>query len=68
MTHLSSRQIREMSGDERLRRLTELRDEMLQLQAQRAMGGATSNYGDYKATQRSIARLLTILHEAEKEE
>ena len=57
-----------MSKDERQRRFHELQEEMLQLRAQRSLGGATSNYGDFKATQRSIARMLTIMKEDDKED
>ena len=68
MTHLSPREIREMSNDERERRFKELQEEMLQLRAQRSLGGATSNFGDFKATQRTIARMRTIMKENEGED
>ncbi|HJN54903.1 MAG TPA: 50S ribosomal protein L29 [Candidatus Poseidoniales archaeon] len=68
MTYLGPREIREMSKDERERRFDELQEEMLQLRAQRSLGGATSNYGDFKATQRTIARMLTIMKEDEGED
>mgnify|MGYP001193480877 CR=1 FL=1 len=68
MTYLGPREIREMSKDERERRFHELQEEMLQLRAQRSLGGATSNYGDFKATQRSIARMLTIMKEDDRED
>ncbi len=68
MTHLGPREIREMSKDERQRRFAELKEEMLQLRAQRSLGGATSNFGDFKATQRTIARMITIMKEDERED
>jgi ribosomal protein L29 len=51
-----------MSGEAREARLIELREELLQLRAQQALGGSASNLGAYKATRRSIARLLTKMN------
>ncbi len=62
MTHLTAREIEEMAPDERLRRLAEVKEEMLQLRAQRSMGGSSSDYGSYKRTRRTIARLLTAIN------
>ena len=42
-------------------RLLELQDELLQLQAEKALCGTPSNMGAYKATRRSIARIKTHL-------
>ena len=47
MTHLSSREIDGMNVDQRQRRLEELREEMLQLRAQQALGGSLSDSGSY---------------------
>ena len=63
MTHLKSREIDNMSDEARESRLLELREEMLQLRAQQALGGSASNMGAYKSTRRSIARLLTKMNE-----
>ena len=59
MTHVGSKEIDEMNQEQRDIALEELRDEMLQLRAQQALGGSASNSGAYKQTRRSIARLLT---------
>ncbi|HIG34023.1 MAG TPA: 50S ribosomal protein L29 [Candidatus Poseidoniales archaeon] len=67
MSHVSSKEIDEMNQEQREITLGELRDEMLQLRAQQALGGSTSNAGAYKQTRRSIARLLTKTSQ-EKEE
>ena len=67
MSHVSSKEIDEMNQEQREITLGELRDEMLQLRAQQALGGSTSNAGAYKQTRRSIARLLTKTNQ-EKEE
>ena len=67
MSHISSKEIDEMNQEQREITLGELRDEMLQLRSQQALGGASSNSGAYKQTRRSIARLLTKMKQ-EKEE
>ena len=67
MSHVSSKEIDEMNEEQREITLGELRDEMLQLRAQQALGGSSSNAGAYKQTRRSIARLLTKTSQ-EKEE
>jgi ribosomal protein L29 len=68
MTHLKSREIDTMSEEAREQRLAELKDEMLQLRAQQALGGSASNLGAYKATRRSIARLLTKIRADNRKE
>ena len=67
MSHVSSKEIDEMNQEQREITMVELRDEMLQLRAQQALGGSASNAGAYKQTRRSIARLLTKMNQ-EKEE
>jgi|TARA_B100000959_G_scaffold205932_1_gene215916 ribosomal protein L29 len=66
MSHVSSKEIDEMNQEQRETTLIDLRDEMLQLRAQQALGGSSSNAGAYKQTRRSIARLLTKMKQ-EKE-
>jgi ribosomal protein L29 len=67
MTHLSAREIDNMSTDVRKERLLELQEEMMQLRAEQALGGSASNLGAYKQVKRSIARLLTKMHEERRE-
>ena len=55
-----------MSPEQREEMLEELREELLQLRAQQALGGSASNSGAYKQTRRSIARMLTRIKQ-EKE-
>ena len=66
MTHVKSRDIDKMSDEARAARLLELREDLLQLRAQQALGGSASNLGAYKATRRSIARLLTKMNETKE--
>ena len=67
MAHIKSRDIDQMNPEQRERRLAELREELLQLRAQQALGGSSSSAGAYKQTRRSIARLLTKMSEESKE-
>jgi ribosomal protein L29 len=66
MSHIRSRDIETMSLEQREEMLEELREELLQLRAQQALGGSASNSGAYKQTRRSIARMLTRIKQ-EKE-
>ena len=66
MSHVKSRDIDKMSDEVREARLLELREELLQLRAQQALGGSASNLGAYKATRRSIARMLTKMNETKE--
>ena len=67
MRHVSMHDIDQMSMEQMLRRLEELREELLQLRAQQALGGSSSNPGEFKQTRRSIARLLTSINSERKE-
>ena len=67
MTHVGSKEIDEMNQEQRDLALEELRDEMLQLRAQQALGGSASNSGAYKQTRRSNARLLTKMKQQKEE-
>ena len=61
MTYVSNRDIASMSLDALQARLVELQEEILQLNAEKALGGTPANMGAYKATSRSIARIKTHL-------
>lgn len=67
MSHVSNRDIVAMGEEARRARLLELREEMMQLKAEKALGGNPANMGAYRATRRSIARMLTHMH-ADKNE
>jgi len=62
VSHVSNREIASMSAEARAARLLELQEELLQLRAEKALGGTPSNIGAYKATRRSIARLKTHMN------
>jgi ribosomal protein L29 len=64
MSHVRNRDIAAMSHEALESRLLELQEELLQLQAEKALGCTPSNMGAYKATRRSIARIKSYLHGA----
>ncbi|HIG38261.1 MAG TPA: 50S ribosomal protein L29 [Candidatus Poseidoniales archaeon] len=66
MSHIRSRDIETMSPEKREEMLEELREELLQLRAQQALGGSVSNSGAYKQTRRSIARMLTRIKQKQE--
>jgi ribosomal protein L29 len=51
-----------MSAEARDARLLELQEELLQLRAEKSLGGTPASIGAYKATRRSIARLKTHMN------
>ena len=61
---LKPSEIRKMSREEKLRKLEELRIELIRLSLQAEMG-TLDNPGKLRATKRNIARILTILREEE---
>jgi ribosomal protein L29 len=67
MSHLTQREINGLSTEARLSRLKELEEEMLQLRAEKSMGGSPSNMGAFKATRHSIARLKATIRNEVKE-
>ncbi len=65
MPILRIQEIREMSAEEQGRRLDELRTELSKLQTMINAGGSVENPGRVKAIRRAIARILTVMREAE---
>ncbi|MFB1005790.1 MAG: 50S ribosomal protein L29 [Candidatus Poseidoniaceae archaeon] len=63
MSFVSNREITSMSTEAREARMLELQEELLQLRAEKALGGTPSSLGAYKATRRSIARLKTHMNQ-----
>ncbi len=56
-------EIREYSPEEREKKLTELRNELVKLKAMVEAGGAVENPARIKEIRRTIARVLTIENE-----
>lgn len=59
------REIRSMAPDERDKKLTELRTELLKLRATVKAGGAVENPARIREIRKVIARLLTIQRESQ---
>jgi large subunit ribosomal protein L29 len=66
MALLRTSEIRQMSKEDRLAKLRELRDELMHERGTAAMGGAPANPGRIRALRTNIARILTIQKEEEK--
>ena len=62
MSYVSNREIAAMSAEAREARLLELQEELLQLRAEKSLGGTPASIGAYKATRRSSARLKTHMN------
>jgi len=65
MPILRMSEIREMSAEERSRRLDELRTELSKLKTMIHAGGSVENPGRIKALKKAIARVLTVVREEE---
>lgn len=63
MALLKTKEMREMSEEERKSKLQELRTELMHERGVAAMGGAPPNPGKIRALRINVARLLTIENE-----
>ncbi len=68
MPILRMQEIREMSEEERARRLDELRTELSKLRTMINAGGSVENPGRVRALRRTIAQMMTVMREEELEE
>lgn len=66
MALLRTKDIRDMSVEDRSKRLRELRDELMHERGTAAMGGAPANPGRIRALRTNIARILTVQREEKK--
>jgi len=57
------KEIRDMPSEERMKRLNELRTELLRLKTMVKAGGTIENPTRIRALRKTIARILTIEHE-----
>lgn len=63
MPILRVKEIRDMSSEERVERLNELRTELLRLKTMIKAGGTVENPARIREIRKTIARILTIEHE-----
>ena len=59
MAILKKRQLKELNNDDLVKRLQELKLELVKERAQIAIGGSPSNTGRVSETRKTIAKLLT---------
>lgn len=57
------REIRQLLPEEREKKLTELRTELTKLRTSVKAGGTVDNVGRVRELRRTIARILTTMHE-----
>ena len=62
---MKSSEIRDLSTQELITRLSDSREELMRLRFQMAMGGLT-DFTRLRQTRRDIARMMTIIGEREK--
>jgi len=65
MPILRNSEIRDMTPEERSRRLDELRTELTKLKTTVKAGGSIENPGRVRLLKKTIARILTIIREGE---
>lgn len=65
MPILRTKEIREMSPEDRSRRLGELRTELSKVRTMTKAGGSVENPGQIRALRKAIARILTVNREEE---
>ncbi len=66
MALLRTSEIREMSANDRVDKLSELKSELMHERGTAAMGGAPNNPGRIRALRTNIARIETIQKEEEE--
>jgi len=65
LPRLRAEDIRKMSPEERLRKLRELRIELMRLRGQLSAGGIVENPSRIREVRKAIARILTVMREEE---
>lgn len=68
MALLKTREIKEMSPEERRSKLKELQNELMYERGVAAMGGAPPSPGKIRALRKNISRLFTVLSQEEEKE
>jgi large subunit ribosomal protein L29 len=68
MPTMKMREIRDMSKEERVRRLSELRTELVRMRTMVKAGGAVENPSRIRELKKTVARILTVMNEEAKKE
>ncbi|MCH8022535.1 MAG: 50S ribosomal protein L29 [Thaumarchaeota archaeon] len=67
MSRLKSKELRKMDGEERGKKVAELRAELSKLKAGVARGTVRKEVGQIAALKKNIARILTVINEPKGE-
>ncbi|KAG5502013.1 hypothetical protein JKF63_04285 [Porcisia hertigi] len=65
--HMKIKDLREKSKDDLLKTLTEYKKELSQLRVVQQTGGAETRLGRIRSIRKSIARILTVLNQNERD-
>ncbi|CAJ1039123.1 60S ribosomal protein L35, putative [Leishmania guyanensis] len=65
--HMKIKDLREKSKDDLLKKLTEYKKELSQLRVVQQTGGAEARLGRIRPIRKSIARILTVLNQNERQ-
>ncbi|VDO98973.1 unnamed protein product [Soboliphyme baturini] len=68
MAKVRARELRGKRKDELLKQLDELRQELASLRVAKVTGGAASKLSKIKVVRKSIARVLTVINQTQKEQ
>ncbi|ESN93363.1 hypothetical protein HELRODRAFT_88883, partial [Helobdella robusta] len=64
---VKAKDLRNKKKDELLKQLDELKTELSQLRVAKVTGGAASKLSKIRTVRKSIARVLTVIHQTQKE-
>merc|ERR1712170_144489 len=67
MVKVKAKELRGKKRDELLKQLDELKSELSQLRVAKVTGGAASKLSKIRIVRKSIARVLTVIHQTQKE-
>merc|ERR1711976_477879 len=67
MVKVKAKELRGKKSDELLKQLDELKVELSQLRVAKVTGGAASKLAEIHIVRKSIARVLTVIHQTQKE-
>merc|ERR1712170_288419 len=67
MVKVKAKELRGKKRDELLKQLDELKTELSQLRVAKVTGGAASKLSKIRIVRKSIARVLTVIHQTQKE-
>ncbi|XP_078605960.1 large ribosomal subunit protein uL29-like [Branchiostoma floridae x Branchiostoma japonicum] len=67
MVKIKAHELRGKKKEELLKQLSELKEELSQLRVAKVTGGAASKLSKIRIVRKSIARVMTVIHQTQKE-